>query len=123
MKSIIQEQRLIDLTLVPGKITKKVTLEVISGHIIEKVARNNHGFTTGESFLSNLIGFCDKKAVCGQEEILNVVDLNFCKILDTVFQYYCTQVRILQLDRLECYRWSATCLREVCRCLSSESGG
>lgn len=75
MRSIIQEKRLVGLTSVPGKITKKVVLEVISGHIVEKVTRNNHGFIKDESFLSNLIVFCDKMIVSADEESLDVTDL------------------------------------------------
>lgn len=54
---------MVGLTSVPGKTTKKVVLEVISGHIIEKVTRNNHGFTKGELFPSNLVVLCHKMIV------------------------------------------------------------
>lgn len=86
-------------------------LQVISGHIIEKVARNYHGFTAGVLFLSKWLAFVIKW--------LSVVKRRAWMWLTLTSTRYLTLSCSIRVPKLEFYsldRWTATCLR-VFRCL------
>ena len=54
--------RPVSLTSMPGEMMEQLILEIISKQVEEKIIRSNqHGFTKGQSCLTNLIAFYDGK--------------------------------------------------------------
>lgn len=54
--------RFVSLTSLPGKIMEKIILGVPEKHLKDDVviSQSCHGFTKGNSVLTNLISFCNK---------------------------------------------------------------
>jgi len=64
------DDRPVSLTLIPGKVIERLTLEGISRHVKGTgiIWTSQHGFTMGKSGLMNLVSFCDEVAGLIDEE-------------------------------------------------------
>ena len=69
-----------------GKVVEQILLEAISTHVKKKVTgTQQHRYTKAESFLMNLIDFCDEiTGSLGEERKGKVAYLNFTKVFGTV---------------------------------------
>ncbi|PKU49358.1 rna-directed dna polymerase from mobile element jockey- hypothetical protein [Limosa lapponica baueri] len=79
--------RLVSFTSIPGKMTERLALDVISKYMEEKKAirSSQHGFTKGKLCLTNLIAFYDSLSGWIDEgRAVNAVCLDFSKAFDAV---------------------------------------
>jgi len=77
--------RPVSLTSMPGEMMEQLILEIISKQVEEKIIRSNqHGFTKGQSCLTNLIAFYHGMTSWVDEgRAVDVVYLDFSKAFDT----------------------------------------
>lgn len=73
--------RLVSLTSVPGKITEKIILGAVEGHLKSSasIRHSQYGFTKGKSSLINFISFHKVTYVLDEGEVVDVVLLGFSK--------------------------------------------
>jgi len=79
--------RPVSLTSVPGKITDRFTLSVLTRHVKDNqgIRPSHHGFMKGRSCLTNLISFYDQVMHLADEgKAVDVIYLDFSKAFDTV---------------------------------------
>ncbi|GAB0181731.1 mitochondrial enolase superfamily member 1 [Grus japonensis] len=94
--------RPVSLTSIPEKIVEQLILGVINKHVEEKVVigSGQHGFTKGETCLTNLIAFYDgMTGWVDEERAVDVVYLDFSKAFNTVSHKILTgKLRKCELD-------------------------
>ena len=79
--------RPVSLTSVPGKITEKIIPSTMERHLKNNaiIRHNQHGFTKGKSWLTNLIPFYDRVTrLVDEGKAVNVVFQDFRKAFDTI---------------------------------------
>ena len=79
--------RPVSLTSVPGKTTEKIIPSTMERHLKNNaiIRHNQHGFTKGKSWLTNLIPFYDRVTrLVDEGKAVNVVFQDFRKAFDTI---------------------------------------
>ncbi|KAK4826654.1 LOW QUALITY PROTEIN: hypothetical protein QYF61_010639 [Mycteria americana] len=78
--------RPLNLTLIRRKVMEQLILETISRHMNNKkiIRSSQHGFTKGQSSLTNLINFYHEMTGLDEGRAVDIVYLDFSKAFDTV---------------------------------------
>ncbi|GAB0179359.1 mitochondrial enolase superfamily member 1 [Grus japonensis] len=76
--------RPISLTSIPGKVTERILLEIITGQMKQVIGKSQHGFTKGKSCLTKHDFY--NKVTCSVDvgRVVDVVYLDFSKAFDIV---------------------------------------